>query len=72
MIVGVDVYVVGITNIERIALIILQKGITHLSIRRIKMTRVCKINHERAMKVSVIGVVLKGIGHVPVICLNIW
>jgi len=72
MIVGVDMYVVGTTNIERIVLIILQKGITHLTIKRIKMIRVCKINHQRAMKVSVIGVVWKGIGHVLVVCLNIW
>ena len=59
-------------NIERIVLIILQKGITHLTIRRIKMARVYKINHQTVMKISVIGVEWKVIGHVPIVLLNIW
>ena len=72
MIVGVNVDMVGTTNIESVVIIIIQKGITHLTIRRIKMERVYKINHQRAMKISVIGVVWKVIGHVPVVLLNIW
>ena len=72
MIVGVNVGVVRTTNIESAVIIILQKGITHLTIRRIKMARVYRINHQKAMKISVIVVVWKVIGHVPVILLNIW
>ena len=72
MIVGVNVDVVGTTNIENVVIIILQKGIKHLTIRRIKMARVYRINHQKAMKISVIGVVWKVIGHVLVILLNIW
>ena len=72
MIVGVNVAVVGTTNIESVVIIILQKGITQLTIKRIKMVRVYRINHQRAMRISVISVVWKVIGHVPVILLNIW
>ena len=72
MIVGVNVAVVGTTNIESVVIIILQKGITRLTIKRIKMVRVYRINHQRAMRISVISVVWKVIGHVPVILLNIW
>ena len=72
MIMGVNVDVVGTTTIESAVIIILQKGITHLIIRRIKMERVYRKNHQKAMKISVIGVVWKVIGHVPVVLLNIW
>ena len=57
MIVGVNVAVVGTTNIESVVIIILQKGITQLTIKRIKMARVYRINHQRAMRISVISVV---------------
>ena len=37
-----------------------------------KMRSIYKINLPRTMRIIVIDVVWKGIGHVPVVCPNIW
>jgi hypothetical protein len=56
---------------ERIPHLITEKRIT-MKQNNMEMDEVYKINPQKPMTKNVIGVVQKGIGHVPVVRLNIW